>query len=99
MLLTELSIKLLKDWEINKKCIKLIKMEMLLYHKLKKEEKIKRKLKLLEKINNQTINNLKNKDNLQAKINKVNLKNKDNLNKLHKIKLQKINKNKKLINL
>ncbi len=72
---------------------------MLLYHKLKKEEKIKRKLKLLERINNQTINNLKNKDNLQAKINKVNLKNKDNLNKLHKIKLQKINKNKKLINL
>lgn len=66
MLLIELSIKLQKDFKTRKKCMKLIKMAMLLFLKLKNERKIKRKLKLLD--NNLNKSKKKHQNNKKKKV-------------------------------
>lgn len=45
MLSTELLMKLQKVWETNKKCIRLMRTVMLLFQRLRREEKTRRKLK------------------------------------------------------
>lgn len=57
MLSTELLMKLLRVWVIKKRCIKLMRMVMLLFLKLKRERKTRRKLKSLK----DNLNKLKNK--------------------------------------